>query len=195
MTQGNYGAFTMELRPGHWASRRMSPGSPSPRPRCHSPNPGLVEIQRLLDCYTNANYHMFYTLIYATGLRITEASLLETCDIDAIQVIHVLTARPARTDRCPGTASSTDYSRPTTSRSSRRSPGCSPPSRETHHLGDRPAGPCCAPLPSWASARWWILICCVTPLPSTCWRMAPICERYRLPWTTAASSPTRSTPG
>jgi len=33
---------------------------------------------------------MFFTLIYATGLRITEASVLETQDIDSMQkVIHV----------------------------------------------------------------------------------------------------------
>jgi site-specific recombinase XerD len=49
-----------------------------------------IEIPRLLDGFTNAKYRMFFTLIYATGLRITEASLLETRDIDSMQkVIHV----------------------------------------------------------------------------------------------------------
>jgi hypothetical protein len=43
-----------------------------------------------LDGFLSAKYRMFFTLIYGTGLRITEASLLETQDIDAMQkVIHV----------------------------------------------------------------------------------------------------------
>jgi len=62
-------------------------------PKAKVPLPSIlarVEIQRLLDGFTNAKYRMFFTLIYATGLRITEASLLETSDIDVMQqVIHV----------------------------------------------------------------------------------------------------------
>jgi len=62
-------------------------------PRAKAPLPSIlarVEIQRLLAGFTNAKYRMFFTLIYATGLRISEASLLETSDIDAMQqVIHV----------------------------------------------------------------------------------------------------------
>ena len=63
----------------------------SPKAKAHLPSI-LVrsEIQRLLDGFTTAKYRMFFTLIYATGLRITEASLLETRDIDSMQkVIHV----------------------------------------------------------------------------------------------------------
>jgi len=62
-----------------------------PRAKAHLPSIlGRPEIQRLLAGFTTAKYRMFFTLIYATGLRITEASLLETRDIDAIQqVIHV----------------------------------------------------------------------------------------------------------
>jgi len=49
-----------------------------------------IEIPRLLDGFTNAKYRMFFTLIYATGIRIREASQLQTQDIDAMQqVIHV----------------------------------------------------------------------------------------------------------
>ena len=62
-------------------------------PKAKAPLPSILarpEIQRLLDGFTTAKYRMFFTLIYATGLRITEASLLETRDIDAMQkVIHV----------------------------------------------------------------------------------------------------------
>ena len=62
-------------------------------PKAKAPLPSILgrpEIQRLLAGFTTAKYRMFFTLIYATGLRITEASLLETRDIDAMQkVIHV----------------------------------------------------------------------------------------------------------
>jgi site-specific recombinase XerD len=62
-------------------------------PKAKAPLPSILgrpEIQRLLDGFTTAKYRMFFTLIYATGLRITEASLLETRDIDAmLKVIHV----------------------------------------------------------------------------------------------------------
>ena len=62
-----------------------------PKAKAHLPSIlGRPEIQRLLDGFTTAKYRMFFTLIYATGLRITEASLLETRDIDSMQkVIHV----------------------------------------------------------------------------------------------------------
>jgi site-specific recombinase XerD len=62
-------------------------------PKAKAPLPSILgrpEIQRLLAGFTTAKYRMFFTLIYATGLRITEASLLETRDIDSMQkVIHV----------------------------------------------------------------------------------------------------------
>lgn len=62
-----------------------------PKAKAHLPSIlGRPEIQRLLDGFTTAKDRMFFTLIYATGLRITEASLLETRDIDSMQkVIHV----------------------------------------------------------------------------------------------------------
>lgn len=48
------------------------------------------EIQRVLDSFTVGKYRVFFTLLYATGLRIQEASLLQTSDIDGIQgVIRV----------------------------------------------------------------------------------------------------------
>jgi len=62
-------------------------------PKAKAPLPSILtkaEIAKLLDGFTTAKYRMFFTLIYATGLRIREASLLETRDIDAMQkVIHV----------------------------------------------------------------------------------------------------------
>ena len=62
-------------------------------PKAKAPLPSILaraEIQRLLDGFTTAKYRMFFTLIYATGLRINEACRLETRDIDAMQqVIHV----------------------------------------------------------------------------------------------------------
>ena len=62
-----------------------------PKAKAHLPSIlGRPEIQRLLDGFTSAKYRMFFTLIYATGLRIAEASLLQTRDIDSVQqVIHV----------------------------------------------------------------------------------------------------------
>jgi site-specific recombinase XerD len=62
-----------------------------PKAKAHLPSIlGQPEVQRLLDGFTTAKYRMFFTLIYATGLRIREACLLETRDIDAMQqVIHV----------------------------------------------------------------------------------------------------------
>lgn len=62
-------------------------------PRKDSPLPTVLtaaEVQRVLDGFTSAKYRVFFALIYATGLRIREASLLETSDIDSMQqVIHV----------------------------------------------------------------------------------------------------------
>jgi integrase/recombinase XerD len=62
-------------------------------PHAKAPLPSILikgEIARLLDGFTSAKYRMFFTLIYATGLRIQEASQLETRDIDVMQkVIHV----------------------------------------------------------------------------------------------------------
>lgn len=50
----------------------------------------LAEVKRVLDAFTTAKYRTFFALIYATGLRIREASQLETRDIEAVhQVIRV----------------------------------------------------------------------------------------------------------
>ena len=62
-------------------------------PRKDAPLPTVLtaaEVQRVLDGFLVAKYRVFFTLIYVTGLRISEASLLETRDINAFQqVIHV----------------------------------------------------------------------------------------------------------
>lgn len=62
-------------------------------PRQDAPLPVVLtpaEIRRVLDSFITAKYRTFFTLIYATGLRIREASLLETDDIEVMrQVIRV----------------------------------------------------------------------------------------------------------
>lgn len=62
-------------------------------PRSEAPLPIVPtagEVQRVLEAFTHAKYRTFFALIYATGLRIREASQVETRDIDvAQQVIHV----------------------------------------------------------------------------------------------------------
>lgn len=48
------------------------------------------EVERLLAALRNPTYRVFFTLMYATGLRLREACLLETRDIDAARgVIRV----------------------------------------------------------------------------------------------------------
>lgn len=59
-------------------------------PRSDAPLPVVLtpaEVQRVLGSFTTAKYRTFFTLIYATGLRIREAVLLETHDIDAAQQV------------------------------------------------------------------------------------------------------------
>lgn len=62
-----------------------------PKAKAHLPSIlARAEVQRLLGGFIIAKYRMFFTLVYATGLRITEASRLETQDIDSmLKVIHV----------------------------------------------------------------------------------------------------------
>jgi site-specific recombinase XerD len=69
-----------------------------PKAKAHLPSIlGLPEVQRLLNGFTTAKYRMFFTLIYATGLRIHEACVLETSDIDAI--LHVIHVRHGKGDK------------------------------------------------------------------------------------------------
>jgi site-specific recombinase XerD len=59
-------------------------------PRSGAPLPVILtpsEVQRVLDSFTTAKYRAFFTLIYATGLRIREAASIETWDIDATQQV------------------------------------------------------------------------------------------------------------
>jgi site-specific recombinase XerD len=52
------------------------------------------EVERLLRALEQPKYRVFFTLVYATGLRLGEASRLETCDIDSARgVIHVRQAK------------------------------------------------------------------------------------------------------
>jgi site-specific recombinase XerD len=52
------------------------------------------EVKRLLDALERASYRVFFTTVYATGLRVREACLLETRDLDATRgVIHVRHAK------------------------------------------------------------------------------------------------------
>ncbi len=69
-------------------------------PRSDAPLPVILtpaEVQRVLGSFTTAKYRAFFTLIYGTGLRINEATLLQTYDLDATQqVIHVRHAKGGR---------------------------------------------------------------------------------------------------
>lgn len=52
------------------------------------------EVERLLGALERPKYRVFFTLVYATGLRVREACRLETRDIDAARgVIHVREAK------------------------------------------------------------------------------------------------------
>jgi integrase/recombinase XerD len=55
------------------------------------------EVERLLAALERTKYRVFFTTVYATGLRLGEASRLETRDIDAARgVIHVRNAKGQR---------------------------------------------------------------------------------------------------
>ena len=66
-------------------------------PRKDAPLPVILtkaEVDRVLKSFTVAKYSVFFALIYAAGLRISEAIGLETQDIDALRgVIHVRHAK------------------------------------------------------------------------------------------------------
>jgi len=66
-------------------------------PRKDAPLPVVLtkgEVDRVLKSFTVAKYSVFFALIYAAGLRISEACALETQDIDALRgVIHVRHAK------------------------------------------------------------------------------------------------------
>jgi site-specific recombinase XerD len=69
-----------------------------PKAKAHLPSIlGRPEIQRLLDGFTTAKYRMFFTLIYATGLRITEATRTMLCSMQswAWAVLMPCSPRPA----------------------------------------------------------------------------------------------------
>jgi integrase/recombinase XerD len=57
----------------------------------------MDEVRRVLNCFTVAKYRVFFGLIYATGLRISEAAALETGDIDRLnEVIRVRNGKGGR---------------------------------------------------------------------------------------------------
>ena len=59
-------------------------------PRAEAPPPIVPrpeEVQRVLESFTHAKYRTFFALIYATGLRIREASQVEIGDIDIAQQV------------------------------------------------------------------------------------------------------------
>jgi site-specific recombinase XerD len=69
------------------------PHAKAPLPKILSPG----EVAQVLAGFTSAKYRMLFTLIYATGMRINEASLLQTQDINAVQqVIHVRNGKGGR---------------------------------------------------------------------------------------------------
>jgi site-specific recombinase XerD len=57
----------------------------------------IGEVERLLGALERPKYRVFFTTVYATGLRIREACQLETRDIDAARgVVHVRHAKRKR---------------------------------------------------------------------------------------------------
>jgi site-specific recombinase XerD len=62
------------------------PKGPQPLPTVLS----VEEVSRLLDSLESAKHRVFFTTVYGTGLRISEACRLQTGDVDAARgVIHV----------------------------------------------------------------------------------------------------------
>ena len=56
-----------------------------------------AEVEQVLAAFTQPKYRVLYTLLYSTGLRVSEACRLETGDIDAARgVIHVRFAKGRR---------------------------------------------------------------------------------------------------
>lgn len=69
------------------------PHAKAPLPKILSPE----EVARVLDGFISVKYRTLFTLIYATGMRINEARLLQTDDINAMQqVIHVRNGKGGR---------------------------------------------------------------------------------------------------
>lgn len=73
-----------------WKPEAVSFLSYPSAPEKLAPVLAVDEIERLLAALERPKYRVFFTTVYATGLRLREASLLETRDIDAARgVIHV----------------------------------------------------------------------------------------------------------
>ncbi len=167
-------------------------------PRKDAPLPTVLspaEIQRVLDAFLVAKYRVFFALIYATGLRIREASLLQTTDIDAMQrVIHVRNGKGGKERLVPLSSSLYALLRryygherpplPWVFTSKAGKPLCHETARRALLCASAVAGIGKVVTPT----------CSGTPLPRTFWSTARTCERSRWCWGTAASSPRRSTP-
>ena len=64
---------------------------------------GQEEVARLIDAAPSRLYRMIVVLLYATGLRRTEASLIKVQDIDSKRmVIHIRQGNGARDRDCQG---------------------------------------------------------------------------------------------
>jgi len=57
------------------------------------------EVTRVLDALERANYRVFFSTVYATGLRVKEACLLETRDVDAERGVIVVRHAKGRMER------------------------------------------------------------------------------------------------
>lgn len=80
-----------------WRPEVMA-GLPLPKQRHKLPVVlNVHEVQALLDALVTPRMRMFFTTVYATGLRLSEACSLETRDIDSARgVIHVRHAKGGR---------------------------------------------------------------------------------------------------
>ena len=147
------------------------------------------EVTRLIEAAPNLLYRTLLMLLYATGLRRSEAAHLKVSDIDrSLMLIHVQQGKGSRdrklplTRRCSKHCASTG-GRPRSSRGCTCSqPAWSPPNRRsrspikwcgTHAMKRR-----CVPVSPSASGRTR----CGTASRRTCWNRAPICARSSCCW-------------
>ncbi len=167
------------------AARAPLPAVPTPQ-----------EVKRVLESFTVAKYGIFFSLIYATGLRINEARHLETQDIDALRgVIHVRHAKgggqrmvmlsPKLLDQLR------NYWEGTTGP---HRPCCSPPGKVNPSARTRRAGLCCVPRPWPGSNRLSLRTVCATASPLRSWKTRLTCAPSRSSSATGVSSPPPSTP-
>ncbi len=141
------------------------------------------EVVRLIEAAPNRLYRMILVLLYATGVRRTEAAQIKVEDIDSQRmVIHIRRARARETAMCRSPRScSKNCAAGGDGRS--RVAICSPALRAsvapTSQFPTRPCGtPAAQQLRAQGSRKRSIPIHCGTALRPTCSKPAPTCARF-----------------